>query len=68
MKPPSTLLFCGIHGFVRMPEQFVDIVIIRRVECDADAHADGERMRPDLKRRTDRLHDPLCDNQDIVFA
>ena len=36
----SALLFGGVHGFIGVPQQFVEIFIIQRIQGDADTYAD----------------------------
>ena len=38
----AALLFCSIHSRVGMLQQFVDGIIVVRINRNSDAHADGD--------------------------
>lgn len=61
-------LFGSIHCRIRMSQETVDIVIVRRIQRDADADPDRGLMRTQIERHADGFDDPLGDSRHIRFA
>ena len=51
-----------------MPQEFVDILIVQRVESDADTRTDRNPVGTEVKGRADGFHDAVGDDRHIRLA